>query len=159
MSEHVYIGIGSNLKNPIQQVESAVHALKSLPQTTWIQRSSWYESKPIGPNDQPNYINGVAHIKTSLTPNELLSQLHHIENDHGRTRDVRWGARTLDLDILVFGQQTLNTDSLTIPHKELPNRNFVVIPLWEITPDLCVPNVPSLDILKDQLGMDGLQKR
>jgi 2-amino-4-hydroxy-6-hydroxymethyldihydropteridine diphosphokinase len=142
--ERAYIGIGSNLEDPLGQVQSAVEALASLPETQFVQHSPWYRSKAIGPGDQPDYINGVAEVDTGLSPQQLLTALHAIEMAQGRIRHQRWAARTLDLDILLYGNRIVATDRLRIPHPRLHQRNFVLYPLADLTPQLMFPDGRSL---------------
>ena len=135
-----FIGIGSNLDNPRQQVADAVVALRQLPQSQLVAVSPWYRSAPLGPGDQPDYINGVARIDTTLQPEPLLVALQDIENRQGRRRDIRWGPRTLDLDILLYGDSTIASPQLTIPHPQLTLRNFVLFPLCDLAPALQLPD-------------------
>jgi 2-amino-4-hydroxy-6-hydroxymethyldihydropteridine diphosphokinase len=137
----VFIGIGSNLANPHQQVLSAIEQLKLLPCCRFIQQSSLYRSQPMGPQDQPNYVNAVVQLETILEAEALLDLLQQIELDAGRERnkEERWGARTLDLDMLLFGNEIIATERLTVPHYGLTEREFVVIPLAEIAPELQLP--------------------
>lgn len=136
----VYIGLGSNLDNPLAQLKSAVSHLKQLPDSTLIGISCLYQSTPVGPQDQPDYLNAVAALDTELEPLPLLDALQAIETKHGRVRKEHWGARTLDLDILLFGDQTINHTRLIIPHPYLTQRSFVLIPLADINPDLKLPD-------------------
>lgn len=136
----VYIGLGSNLENPQQQLHTAVEALQQIPATQLQHCSPFYRSKPMGPQDQPDYINAVAALTTTLTPLALLDALQRIENAQGRVRKERWGARTLDLDILLFGAHVLDEPRLTVPHPGLCQRSFVVFPLLDISPDLTLPD-------------------
>lgn len=137
----VYIGIGSNLSNPLTQVKQAVEHLKSIQGTELVCCSSLYGSKPMGPQDQPDYVNAVAELNTTLTPLALLDTLQAIELDSGRERekDNRWGARVLDLDILLFGDQEIDSPRLIIPHYGMKVREFVILPLQEIAPNLALP--------------------
>ena len=137
----VYIGLGSNLNNPTQQLQAALQALKKLPKSHLGQISQFYESPPMGPQNQPDFINAVAALDTILAPLELLKALQKIEAQQGRKRDPlrHWGPRNLDLDILLYGNERLNTEELIIPHPGLTERKFVFIPLLEIAPDLCLP--------------------
>jgi 2-amino-4-hydroxy-6-hydroxymethyldihydropteridine diphosphokinase len=137
----VFIGIGSNLANPQQQVLSAISQLKSLPYCQFIRQSSLYRSQPMGPQDQPDYVNAVVQLETILEAEALLDLLQKIELDAGRERnkEERWGARTLDLDMLLFGNEIIATERLTVPHYGLTEREFVVIPLAEIAPELQLP--------------------
>lgn len=134
-----YIGIGSNLHNPQQQVEQAILALLDLPKANLIRRSSWYRSRPVGPVKQDDFINGVALIQTKLTPLELLDALQAIESRQGRIRQQHWGPRTLDLDLLLYGDQTIEHPRLVVPHIQLKKRRFVLEPLHEISPELKLP--------------------
>ena len=147
MTEVAYISIGSNLNNPYQQVKSAIDKLK-IADNIYIEAiSDWYLSDPVGPKNQSRYVNGVIKISTRLSPNQLLKKLHEIEDAHGRIRNVRWGPRTLDLDILLYGSKMMNTKKLTIPHPEMKIRNFVLTPLADIEPDLVLPDGSILSSL------------
>jgi len=139
-----YIGMGSNLESPVEQMKSASEALLAHPKITGVEFSKVYNTTPVGPQNQPDYVNAAAKIETELSAVELLDALQAIENTHGRVRTIRWGARTLDLDILLYNQDTIHTDRLIVPHKELPNRNFVLIPLSDLCPTLTLPNGQSL---------------
>lgn len=134
-----YIGIGSNLNDPIQQVKSAIQALQKLPATQLIKASALYRSPPMGPQDQPDYINAVVAIETSLSAMELLIALQQIEQAQGRVRRRHWGERSIDLDILLYGQQQINTANLIVPHPGLASRAFVLYPLAEIAADITIP--------------------
>ena len=129
----VFIALGSNLNNPIYHLEKGIRQINHLPSTSILRRSSLYKSKPIGPKNQPNYINAVIKIKTKYEPIELLDELQKIENMHHRKRIKKWGPRTLDLDILLYNEVEINNDRLTIPHPEMVNRDFVLLPLFELT--------------------------
>jgi len=143
-SQRAYIGLGSNLQNPTQQLQQALIALKALPQTQLVCVSSFYRSAPLGPPDQPDYCNAVAALDTALAPLALLDALQSIEQAQGRLRGERWGARTLDLDILLFGGQIIKSEHLTVPHPQMQHRAFVLCPLAEIAPNLALPNGQSL---------------
>ncbi|WNC68240.1 2-amino-4-hydroxy-6-hydroxymethyldihydropteridine diphosphokinase [Thalassotalea nanhaiensis] len=153
----VYIGLGSNLDDPDVQIEQAVIQLGQLTKTKFVAVSSLYSSKPMGPQDQPDYMNAVACIDTMLTPIELLDQLQAIELSFGRIRkDERWGARVLDLDILLFGDQVINNERLTIPHYGMKVREFVIYPLAELNSNLVLPDGTNVSNLKIQLDDNGL---
>lgn len=140
-----YIAIGSNLGNPINKAQKAIQALQSLPHSKMVKVSSLYSSKPMGPADQPDYINAVAALDTLLSPLELLEHTQAIELEQGRERkNERWGPRTLDLDILLYGDLVLESEQLTLPHYGISVREFVLYPLAEIEPDLCFPDGTSL---------------
>lgn len=135
----VYIGLGSNLGNPEEQVVAAIKALALLPQSVLVAVSSLYASAPIGPQDQPPFINAVALLHTSLSPLALLDALQALEQDAGRIRVRHWGERTLDLDILLFGQQVIDHPRLKVPHPFMRERRFVLEPLLEISPNTHLP--------------------
>ena len=153
-----YIGLGSNLSDPQAQISSALDKLEQLSNCTVSDVSSLYFSRPMGPQDQPDYMNAVVAIETSLNAIELLEQLQSIENNAGRVRkDNRWGARVLDLDILLFDLQVINTERLTIPHYGLKLREFVLLPLAEIAAKLVLPDGDSIQALADQIDKNGLK--
>ncbi|MEC7832888.1 MAG: 2-amino-4-hydroxy-6-hydroxymethyldihydropteridine diphosphokinase [Pseudomonadota bacterium] len=129
----VYIALGSNQNNPIYHIQKGMKEINHLNNTHIVRRSSLYSSKPLGPKNQPDYINAVIKIETSLKPEELLKSLQSIENLHHRKRIKKWGPRTLDLDILIYDNLEINSDRLTIPHPDMTKREFVLIPLLEIT--------------------------
>lgn len=145
LNETVFIGLGSNLLNPTQQLRQAVNEIAALEKTTLLKVSSLYASKPMGPQNQPDYVNAVCKIQTAFTPEQLLDALQHIESTHGRERkEERWGPRTLDLDILLFGALHEDSERLQIPHPGMSEREFVLVPLFEIAPDLVMPDGQSL---------------
>jgi 2-amino-4-hydroxy-6-hydroxymethyldihydropteridine diphosphokinase len=135
----VYVGLGSNLQNPREQVRRALQELARLPGTRLDRHSSLYRSTPLGPQDQPDYVNAVACLATELEPLSLLDALQAIEQAHGRVRDRHWGARTLDLDILLYGDRVIALPRLQVPHPQMHLRSFVLKPLLEIAPGLAVP--------------------
>jgi len=139
-----YIGMGSNLDEPIQQLQNALLELREIPETKLATVSSFYRSKPVGPQDQPDFINAVAEIETALSAEDLLDALQEIEAKHERVRERHWGPRTLDLDILLFGDEIIDTKRLNVPHKEMLNRNFVLLPLFELTNDMIIPGAGKL---------------
>lgn len=139
-----YIGIGSNLLDPVEQVCQALRALDALAMTRCVARSPLYRSEPVGPPDQPNYINAVAYLETQLAPKVLLTALQDIEKVQGRVRTVRWGPRTLDLDILLYDNLIQDDPCLTLPHPRIPERAFVLYPLHDLNPDLIIPGQGSL---------------
>ncbi|AGS40528.1 MAG: 2-amino-4-hydroxy-6-hydroxymethyldihydropteridine diphosphokinase [Cycloclasticus pugetii] len=152
-SVSAYIGLGSNLSNPTQQVLTAIERIKQLKNCSLELVSSLYQTPPMGPQDQPDYTNAVAKISTSLTPYELLNSLQAIENQHGRTRDSgRWGARTLDLDILLYDALVSQDPELTLPHPGIASRAFVLYPLIELNKDLNIPTLGPVQTLIDKLN-------
>jgi len=154
-----YIGLGSNLSEPIAQVKNAIDEVKQLAQCQVTAISSLYLSKPMGPQDQNDYINAVIAIETSLSAIELLDVLQAIENSAGRVRkDNRWGARILDLDIILFGHEVINTERLTIPHYGMHEREFVLLPLAEIAPTLNLPNGETVKYLSQNIANNAMVK-
>lgn len=159
MKHLVYIGIGSNLNNPLNNAKQAIKALKELEQCHFIAASSLYGSAPMGPQDQPDYINAVAKIETDLSAEQLLKALQKIEQTQGRERKAeRWGPRTLDLDILLYGQEQIQTEQLSVPHYGMKERDFVLFPLAEIEPDLVLPCGSKLQDLLQQCPSFNLHK-
>lgn len=137
----VYLALGSNLAQPLDQVNAALAALAALPQTQLVTCSSFYRSTPLGPQDQPDYLNAVVALDTTLAPEALLDATQAIEQQQGRVRKAeRWGPRTLDLDMLLYGDQVINTPRLKVPHYDMMNREFMLYPLAEIAPDLIFPD-------------------
>lgn len=153
-----FIGLGSNLENPVAQLAGAIAELAALPDTQLVAQSPFYRSKPVGPQDQPDFINGCVWLQTSLPPLELLDQLQTIEQAHGRERLQHWGPRTLDLDMLLFGDRTIDHPRLQIPHTELPNRDFVLRPLLDLEPQLILPDGRRLTELLPQCPDNQLQQ-
>lgn len=127
-----YIGLGSNLEDPTLQLEKAVIGLERLPRSRLLEVSGFYRSAAMGPANQPDYLNAAAALQTELSPLSLLDQLQAIEAAQGRVRGERWGARTLDLDLLLYGDQTFQHPRLQVPHPGLTLRPFVLIPLAEL---------------------------
>lgn len=143
-----FIALGSNLQDPAAQLQRAVQALQQLPDTHIQKKSSIYRSIAVGPGAQPDYLNAVVLLATKLVPVALLDALQGIEHAQGRTREVHWGARTLDLDILLYGDQLIESPRLTIPHPGMQQRNFVLYPLLEISgANLVLPDGTDLGTL------------
>ncbi|MCL7744187.1 2-amino-4-hydroxy-6-hydroxymethyldihydropteridine diphosphokinase [Guyparkeria hydrothermalis] len=134
------IGLGANLGDPVDQIERAVEAIDSLPLCRVRAVSGLYSNPPIGPQDQPDYVNAVAEIETALAPAALLRALKGLERAAGRSYTRHWGERMLDLDILAFGDREMTTAELTIPHPEIAHRHFVLAPWLEIRPEACLPD-------------------
>ncbi|MBU6510338.1 MAG: 2-amino-4-hydroxy-6-hydroxymethyldihydropteridine diphosphokinase [Gammaproteobacteria bacterium] len=147
-----YIGLGSNLDNPAAQLRRALAELTALPDTRELKHSRLYLSKPLGPQHQPDYLNAVAALQTRLEPLVLMRQLQGVERQHGRRRSAenRWGPRTLDLDLLVYGNLSLQTPELTLPHPELQKRSFVLYPLAELVPELVIPGHGTVRQLRER---------
>lgn len=133
------IGLGANLNDPAAQVEYALAELDRLPATRLLARSSLYASAPVGYIDQPDFINAVARVETELAPRALLAALLDIEHHHGRERSFRNAPRTLDLDLLLYGDAHFREEGLTLPHPRMTERGFVLLPLLEIAPDATIP--------------------
>jgi len=155
-----YIGLGSNLDNPAEQVKLARLSVARQERITELKFSGLYASPPMGPQDQPDYVNAVMSIQTALTAVELLSVLQKIEADFGRVRKgERWGARTLDLDILLYGDQQIELPDLKIPHIGLTERAFVLYPLQEIaSKNLLIPGKGDIGYLVSRCPLNGLEK-
>lgn len=151
-----FIGLGSNLDEPLQQIQHALKALAGLDGSTLGAVSPFYRNPAIGPGEQPDFINAVAELHTTLTPLDLLAQLHRIENAQGRERNIRWGARTLDLDLLLYGDRIITLPELQVPHPRLCERNFVLYPLHDIAPTLTLPDDTPLTTLLDCCSAHGL---
>ena len=141
MPRIAFIGLGSNLEDPRSQLQRAFAELDELPETRLTARSSLYRSAPVGYLDQPEFVNAVAKIETALPPQALLQNLLQIEHRHGRERTFRNAPRTLDLDILLYGNVQLHEHGLTIPHPQMHLRLFVLQPLLEIAPDTTIPGI------------------
>ncbi|RJG10495.1 2-amino-4-hydroxy-6-hydroxymethyldihydropteridine diphosphokinase [Pseudomonas cavernicola] len=157
--ERVYIGLGSNLAEPLEQLRGALNALAQIPQSQLVDVSSFYVSDPLGPPEQPRYVNAVAALDTTLTPLELLDALQAIELNQGRQRKAeRWGPRTLDLDILLFGQRLLDEPRLKVPHYHMHARPFVLYPLAELAPELQLADGRRLSELLSACPCEGLER-
>lgn len=150
-----YIGLGSNLDQPRRQIERALEELAELPGSRLQARSRLYRSAPVG-SPQPDYINAVAQLDTTLEPLALLDALQALEQRHHRVRLERWGPRTLDLDLLLYGDQHIDHPRLRVPHPELARRNFVLYPLADINPDLALPSGTPLASLLASCSSEGL---
>ena len=157
MSTRCYIGLGSNLGNGQQTLNSALQHLTEHSAIELRQHSRFYSSKPHGPQNQPDYVNAVACVTTELPATHLLHTLFVIEQAHGRQRDgTHWGPRTLDLDLLLYGDSIIDEPDLKVPHPHLCERSFVVWPLAELAPDLILPSGKTLQICKAALPGDDL---
>ena len=140
-----YVGLGSNLGDPLAQVQRAIDALDELPTTRLVAASGLYRNPPLGPKDQPDYVNGVAGLLTQLTPDALLAALKSLEGALGRLPEsMRWGPRHIDLDLLLHGNAVIDRPGLTLPHPGIADRPFVIKPLLDIAPDIDVPGLGRL---------------
>ncbi len=154
----VFIAIGSNLGDPLQKARNAIRALEQAADIHVRSCSSLYSSSPMGPQDQPDYVNAVIEIETDLEPLALLDQTQAIELEHGRVRKAeRWGPRTLDLDILLYDQQIIDNARLTVPHYGMKEREFVLYPLAEIAPEMVLPDGTKLAQLTKTVDKNGLE--
>lgn len=153
---YAYLGLGSNLQEPQQQLVAALRALSTLPRSRLINVSGFYRSKPVGPQDQPDFINAAACLETHLTAHQLLDQLQAIEQQQGRVRRRHWGPRTLDLDILLYGEAQINSERLQVPHPFLTERSFVLLPLADIAPGLTLPDGQDIAQLAQACDREGI---
>jgi len=148
-----YIGVGSNLESPREQVEQAISAIAQMKGCFLVAKSSLYRSEPMGQVDQPAFINAVVAVQTVLDPRTLLAKLQGIEQDQGRVRDgEHWGPRTLDLDLLMHGSSVINEPGLTLPHPGIALRNFVLLPFAEIASDVVIPELTDVATLARKIG-------
>jgi 2-amino-4-hydroxy-6-hydroxymethyldihydropteridine diphosphokinase len=154
----VYVGLGSNLGDPQAQLGKALAALARLPATQLECCSALYRSAPMGPQDQADYLNAVARLTTGLAPEGLLDELQAIEQTQGRVRVLHWGPRTLDLDILLYGDAVIETERLRIPHPGIAARNFVLYPLAEIDSQLNIPGLGKIAVLLEQCPATGIER-
>ncbi|WP_253379336.1 2-amino-4-hydroxy-6-hydroxymethyldihydropteridine diphosphokinase [unidentified bacterial endosymbiont] len=151
-----YLALGSNLSSPLEQVNAAVQALDNIPQSRVVAVSSFYRTPPLGPQDQPDYLNAAVMLETRLDAETLLDNTQRIELQQGRVRKAeRWGPRTLDLDIMLFGDEEIHTERLTVPHYDMKNRGFMLWPLFEIAPDIIFPDGT---LLSEQLSSLGIKQ-
>lgn len=153
-----YIGIGSNLENPLAQVKQALLELDTLPESHSTKISPLYRTAPLGPADQPDYINAVAALNTQLTPVVLLKHLQMIEQAHQRVRKIHWGPRTLDLDLLLYDQLQQHDPQLTLPHPRMHERIFVLQPLYDIAPELTIPEHGNIEGLLKSCPRLGIER-
>lgn len=158
-----FVGIGSNLNEPSRRIAESITALDNISAVALERVSSLYQTDPMGPADQPVYLNAVAQLSTSLAPLALLDTLQGVENEQGRVRtNERWTARTLDLDLLLYGDQQIDHERLTVPHPGMTVRSFVLVPLLEIAPDINIPGKgPAADYRAtcEDFGIQCVEKR
>jgi 2-amino-4-hydroxy-6-hydroxymethyldihydropteridine diphosphokinase len=155
---HAYIGFGSNLGDRLENCRNAIGALAALPPCSLLKTSSFYETSPVGLVDQPAFINGVVLLETDEDAHWLLRQMLEIEKTFGRIRNLKWGPRSIDLDLLFFDDQIINTPELSVPHPSLHERRFVLEPLNEVAPDFRHPSLgKSVADLRNDLK-DGEQR-
>ncbi|MDV7025137.1 2-amino-4-hydroxy-6-hydroxymethyldihydropteridine diphosphokinase [Atlantibacter subterranea] len=155
----VYLAIGSNLASPLEQVNAALAALAEIPESQLVAVSDFYRTPPLGPQDQPDYLNAAVALETALAPEALLDHTQRIELQQGRERKAhRWGPRTLDLDIMLFGEMQIDIPRLTVPHYDMKNRAFMLLPLAQIAPDLRFPDGDKLSDLLANLDPSGISR-
>ena len=153
-----FIGLGSNLEGPRKQINTALSSLEDLREVEVLKISSFYQSKPLFGMTGPDYLNVVCKIETRLGALDLLSKCQLIENNQHRIREIRWGSRTIDLDILLYGDEVISTQELNVPHPEMIKRNFVLLPLFEIEPKLELPFFGKLNELVAQVETSSITK-
>ena len=153
-----FVGLGSNLDDPVSQLLTAFDELAALPSSRLIRRSSLFRSKPLGPQDQDDFVNAVAEVQTELDALTLLSALQAIETQHQRVKTRHWGPRTLDLDLLLYADESINLKELVVPHAQMLKRNFVLVPLTEIAPKLSIPGAGFLSEQLVSQDYSGLEK-
>ena len=154
-----YVGLGSNLSDPQRQVENAFDALNRIADARLVLRSQLWRSRPMGPQDQPDFVNAAAGLLTTKAPRDLLAELQAIERRIGKTEPgVRWGPRLIDLDLLVFGDLRADEPGLVLPHPGLHQRNFVLYPLAEFAAELWVPGLARVRMLRDRVSGEGIER-
>jgi 2-amino-4-hydroxy-6-hydroxymethyldihydropteridine diphosphokinase len=152
-----YIALGSNQASPLEQVSSALEAIAAIADSHVVAISSFYRTPPLGPPNQPDYLNAAVALETTLSADELLSQTQRIELEQGRVRkEERWGPRTLDLDIMLFGHEVMATSRLTVPHYDMKNRAFMLLPLLEIAPECRFPDGQTVRDALAVLSQEGI---
>ena len=147
----VYIGLGSNIGQPYLQIKNAILALNELPDTEVLVNSGYFKSKPMGPKDQPDYVNAVVEVDTAISPFGLLKNCQVIEQQQGRIKTRHWGERSIDLDILLYRDQKIDSDNLMLPHPGICLRDFVYLPLLKLNPDV---SIPGKGLLRDIIATD-----
>lgn len=150
----IYIGLGSNIEQPYLQIKNAMIALDKLPETNVISNSGYFKSKPMGPDDQPDYVNAVVELQTAMPVAELLTHCQLIEQQQGRIKKRHWGERTIDLDILLYAAHTIDNDDLTVPHPGICLRDFVYMPLLKLNPEI---EIPGKGLLREMVQSAGIQ--
>ncbi len=158
MKNRVFIGVGSNIQDRAFYLKEAIKALENHEVIELLNYSSIYETEPIGFTDQDSFLNMVVEISTSLSPKEILSVIQKIELSLGRNREIKWGPRTLDLDILLYNQENIVSEDLIVPHPRMHERAFVIIPLFEIDQELTLNGRKVKETYMELLGRDGVHK-
>jgi 2-amino-4-hydroxy-6-hydroxymethyldihydropteridine diphosphokinase len=150
----VYIGLGSNIEQPYRQIKNAIIALDELAETRVIKDSGYFKSRPMGPKDQPDYVNAVVEIETAIGADDLLGHCQRIEQQQGRIKLRRWGERTIDLDILLYADEQIQTEALSVPHPGICLRDFVYMPLLQLDPDLMIPGRGLLSAIVEKPALE-----
>jgi 2-amino-4-hydroxy-6-hydroxymethyldihydropteridine diphosphokinase len=153
-----FVALGSNLNNPLHQIQQAIVSLRELPHSVLETHSSFYRTPPWGKTDQADFINAVVKMKTYLTPDALITELQKIENQQGKQITEKWGPRTLDCDLILYGNAIIIDETLTIPHPRMKTRAFVMIPLMEIEPTLILPDGGAIQDCIKQCDTTGIEK-
>lgn len=153
-----YLALGANLGDKLENMREAVRLLEADGRCTVVARSSIYVTKPVGVEDQPDFVNAVIEVKTSLTPVDLLKLCNDVEGRLGRERTIRWGPRVIDIDILLYEGAAVDEPNLTIPHPQMKERAFVLVPLAEIAPDLELPGGPTAREAAKRIGENGIER-
>jgi 2-amino-4-hydroxy-6-hydroxymethyldihydropteridine diphosphokinase len=156
--EKAYIGLGSNLEDPIAQIEQAILSLSQIPNTVLQMKSSLYRTLPWGKTDQPEFVNAVVKIETCCSPHTLLEYLQIIEKNQKKKKIEKWGPRTIDCDLILYGNEIIESATLTVPHPRMFTRGFVMVPLAEISPMLIFPKGKSIADLLVQCDCAGIEK-
>ena len=156
----VFVGLGSNQGESLVLLDRGRQALHALPQTALVSSSHFYRTPPVGDTEQPDFLNAVVELDTGLHPRALLRAMQRIENELGRTREPgrRWGPRTIDLDLLLFGKEVLDEPGLTVPHPRIGERAFVLEPLTELAPDLAIPGLGRSSELRSRVDASGVRR-
>ena len=157
-SSEAYIGVGANLGDPAESVRRAMTAVSSIPQTHLLSASSLYRTAPVGFLEQPDFVNAVVQVRTQMPAEQLLDQLLMIEMQFGRKRSVRNAPRTLDLDLLLYGEERVDSEQLTLPHPRMAQRAFVLVPLAEIAPGIDVGGLGTAAQLLEQVSAEGVER-
>lgn len=157
-SHDAYIGLGSNLDDPVAQIRTALEALNRIASTRVVRQSSLYRTAPVGYADQPDFVNAVARVATGLAPRALLHELLELERGRGRIRAIPNGPRTLDMDLLLFDDECIAQDGLVVPHPRVHERAFVLVPLFEIAPEVSIPGLGTVSELLAGIDTRGVER-
>jgi 2-amino-4-hydroxy-6-hydroxymethyldihydropteridine diphosphokinase len=153
-----FVGLGANIGDPCRQLEAAAEQLKRMPDTNFVRLSGFYKSAPVGYVNQPDFLNAVACLETALSAERLLENLQKIEQGQGRERSFANAPRRLDLDLLLYGDQVLDTPALTLPHPRMHERAFVLLPLLELDPEISIPGRGKAGVLLSACGSQNIER-